>query len=63
MNKINIKEIRKSVGYNQTKLAKLLGITQQQYSRYETGVNKIPLEMFLKIIDVCGYDIKLMKRF
>lgn len=63
MNRINIKEIRKSVGYNQTKLAKLLGITQQQYSRYETGINKISLEMFLKVIDVCGYNIKLIKRF
>lgn len=63
MNNFNLKQIRKSCGYTQAELAKKLDIPQQQYSRYETGVNKIPLEMFLKIIDVCGYDIKLLKRF
>lgn len=62
MNNINLKEIRKSVGFNQTDLAKKLGIPQQQYSRYETSINKINLDMFLKIVDACGYDIKLIKR-
>ena len=61
MNNINLKQIRKSCGYSQTELARLLGITQQQYSRYETNTNKIPLEMFLKIVSVCGYQLKLEK--
>lgn len=61
MNNINLKEIRKESKFTQKELAKLLGITQQQYSRYETNTNKIPLEIFLKIAEVCGYHLKLMK--
>ena len=61
MNTINIKEIRKSCNMTQEKIAKLIGITQQQYSRYETNTNKIPLEMFLKILNVCHYKFVLIK--
>ncbi len=61
MNNINLKEIRRNCGYSQTELARKLGITQQQYSRYETNTNKIPLEMFLKIIEVCHLKIKITK--
>ncbi len=61
MNKIDLKKIRKSSGLNQKELANLLGIKQQQYSRYETNTNKIPLEVFLKIVDVCQYKIVLKK--
>ena len=59
---INLKEIRKSCGYSQTELARLLGITQQQYSRYETNTNKIPLEMFLKIVRVCDLELELKNK-
>mgnify|MGYP002085036612 CR=1 FL=1 len=59
---IKLKEIRKSCNMTQEKIAKLIGITQQQYSRYETNTNKIPLEMFLKILDVCNLNIKVEKR-
>lgn len=58
---INLKEIRKSCGFSQQELAIKLGITQQQYSRYETNTNKIFLEMFLKILEVCNYKIILEK--
>ncbi len=58
---INLKEIRKSCGLNQQELAERLGITQQQYSRYETNTNKISLDMFLKILDICNYKITLQK--
>ncbi len=50
---INIKEIRKSCGFKQCDLAEAMGITQQQYSRYEIGTNKIPLETFLKMLEIC----------
>ncbi len=58
---IKLKEIRKSCNMTQEKIAKLIGITQQQYSRYETNTNKIPLEMFLKILNVCHYKFVLIK--
>ena len=57
-----LKELRKSSGLSQTELAKRLGIPQQQYSRYEVGVNKITLEMYLKILEVCQYKVKLEKK-
>ncbi len=59
---INLKEIRKKKGYSQKELAKKLNITQQQYSRYETNTNKIPLETFLKILDVCNLIIKIEEK-
>ena len=57
-----IKEIRKSAGFTQKEIAKKLGVTQQQYSRYEIGINKITLEMFLKIIEVCHYKMTIEKK-
>ena len=57
-----LKELRNSCGLSQTELAKRLGISQQQYSRYEVGINKITLEMFLKVVSACGYTIKTIKK-
>ena len=38
-----LKEIREDRDLNQTEVAKILKITQVQYSRYETGVRVIPI--------------------
>ena len=59
---ISLKEIRKSKKLTQKELANLLGMKQQQYQRYESEINEIPLKMYLKIIDVCGYKIKIVKK-
>lgn len=56
---ISLKEIRKACGYTQKEIAKLLEIPQQQYSRYETNTNKIPLETFLKMLEVCNLEIEI----
>lgn len=39
-----LKEIREDKGYTQTDIAKILHTTQQQYSKYELGIQIIPLE-------------------
>ena len=59
---INLKEIRLSKKLTQKELAERLGIKQQQYQRYESEINEIPLKMFLKILDVCHLKIKIVKK-
>lgn len=58
---MSLKEIRKSCGYSQIEIAEKLGIPQQQYSRYETSVNRISLEMFLKFLSICNYELQIKK--
>lgn len=44
MNISRLKEIREDHDLYQKDVANLLGITQQQYNKYELGINAIPLE-------------------
>lgn len=58
--KLNIerlKEIRKDHDYNQIEIAKILGITQVQYSRYETGERLIPIVHLVKLADFYNVSI------
>ena len=59
MNNINLKKIRKSKGYTQKELASKLGISDSTLAHYETGIRKITLEMFLKILNVCHLKIEI----
>lgn len=61
MNNINLKKIRKSKGYTQKELSKKLGISYSTLAHYETGIRKISLEMFLKILETCNYKMKIEK--
>ena len=45
-------EIRKKQGLSQKKVADLLGIPQQQYSRYENGKFDIPVRY---VITLCKF--------
>lgn len=45
-------EIRKAKGLSQNAIAKVLGIPQQQYSRYEQGQNEIPVRY---VIELCKF--------
>ena len=47
-----IQEIRKAKKITQKEIANYLGIKQQQYARYEKGVNIIPINYLTKI---CQY--------
>ena len=44
-----IRDLREDNDKNQTEIATLLGIKQQQYARYESGVQEIPLHHLITI--------------
>lgn len=46
-----LKEIREEKDLKQTDIAKVLKITQVQYSRYETGLRTIPIYHLEKLSD------------
>ncbi len=57
---VDLKNIRKSVGLTQRELASILGIASCTLAHYESGLRKITLEMFFKIIDACNYKFYLI---
>lgn len=46
-----IRDLREDHELNQTQFAKILGMSQTGYSKYETGENDIPTEILLKMAD------------
>ena len=52
-----LKELREDRDFNQQNIAEFLGMKQQQYSRYEKGVNEIPFEYVIKLAKFYGVSI------
>ena len=46
-----IKELREDTDMNQPQFAKILGMSQTGYSKYETGENDIPTSILIKLAD------------
>lgn len=44
-----IRDLREDKDMSQTKLAKILGMSQTGYSKYETGENDIPTTILIKL--------------
>ena len=44
-----LRELRVSAGMNQTEIADLLDMQQNQYSRYERGERELPMHLFVKL--------------
>lgn len=44
-----IRDLREDRDMNQTQVAKLLGMSQTGYSKYETGENDIPTPVLIKL--------------
>ena len=44
-----IRDLRQDKDLNQTQVAKILGMSQTGYSKYETGENDIPTEILIKL--------------
>ncbi len=47
-----IRELREDRDMTQTKIAKVLGTSQQIYSRYELGIRELPIKHLIKL---CQY--------
>ena len=47
-----IRELREDRDLTQTKIAKVLGTSQQIYSRYELGIRELPIKHLIKL---CQY--------
>ena len=52
-----IRNLREDHDMNQTKLAKIIGMSQTGYSKYETGENDIPTNILIKLADY--YDVSI----
>ena len=46
-----IKDLREDTDLNQTQFAKMLGMSQTGYSKYETGENDMPTSILIKMAD------------
>lgn len=47
--KNRLRELREDADLSQTKLAKMLGMSQTGYSKYETEENDIPIEILIQL--------------
>ncbi len=52
-----IKSLREDTDMNQTQFAKILGMSQTGYSKYETGENDVPTEILIKLADYYNTSI------
>lgn len=52
-----IRDLREDKDLNQTQVAKMLGMSQTGYSKYETGENDIPTAVLIKLADFYGTSI------
>lgn len=48
---LRLRELREENSMSQAEMAKLLGCSQQTYSRYETHTTEIPLEQLIFLAD------------
>lgn len=52
-----IRELREDKDLNQTQVAKILGMSQTGYSKYETGENDIPTEILIKLANFYNVSV------
>ena len=57
MNLIRLKEIREDKDLLQKDVAKVLNMSQVQYSRYETGIRLIPIDKLDALADYYGVSV------
>lgn len=52
-----IRDLREDKDLNQTQVARILGMSQTGYSKYETGENDLPTSVLIKLADFYGVSI------
>ena len=52
-----LRDLREDMDLNQSQIAKILGIKQQQYSRYEIGETPMKVEFYIKLAQF--YNVSL----
>ncbi len=52
-----IRNLREDKDLNQTEIAKMLGMSQTGYSKYETGENDIPTSVLIKLANFYNTSI------
>ncbi len=52
-----IRDLREDHDMNQTQIAKMLGMSQTGYSKYETGENDIPTGILIKLANYYNTSI------
>lgn len=48
---LRLRYLRGDADMSQTEMAKLLGCSQQTYSRYESHITEIPLELLIRLAE------------
>ncbi|MBQ6825809.1 MAG: helix-turn-helix transcriptional regulator [Clostridia bacterium] len=54
---VRIRDLREDKDMNQTQIAKILGMSQTGYSKYETGENDIPTAILIKLANFYNTSI------
>ncbi len=52
-----IRDLREDKDLNQTQIAKIIGMSQTGYSKYETGENDLPTEILIKLADFYNVSV------
>ncbi len=52
-----IRDLREDNDMNQTQVAKILGMSQTGYSKYETGENDLPTSVLIKLSNLYNTSI------
>ncbi len=55
-----LRELRVATGMNQTDLADILDMQQNQYSRYERGERELPMHLFVVLAQHYGVSLDYM---
>lgn len=57
-----IRKAREAAGLTQTDLADMAGMQRSNLNRDESGRVDIPVSRFVKLLDLCGFALRVVKK-